>query len=154
MFRIDFYKNALFRNLLLILSILLIFFICLLMILAITNTINNQNKTVIVDNIDGKYLKIESKDDLYPELKIKGKTEAKVTRSVSDNELKVVFIGVINNLENYKVIECGKLVTNCNNTLILKLNKTPIKPVISGIYIIKANIASNLQITLLSIEPE
>jgi hypothetical protein len=151
---------ALLRNLLMILAVLGLFFICLIMIVKIQNTIVNNNKPVLIDQSENQYIKLESKEDSNPDLKITPKiaeipkNDNKIT-NLSESEMKVGYLGIINNFENYKVLECSKDMPNCNTSLIIKLNKTGYPNlVINKNYILKATISKNFEITYISLKEE
>jgi hypothetical protein len=151
---------ALLRNLLMILAVLGLFFVCLLMIVKIQNTIINNNKPVLIDQSENQYIKLETKEDLYPELKISPKiveipkVETK-NSNLLDSEMKVGYLGVINNFENYKVLECSKDMPNCNTSLIIKLNKTGYPNlVINKNYTLKATISKNFEISFIELKED
>ncbi len=150
----------LLRNLAMVLTVLGLFFVCLLMIVSIQNTINVNNKSVIIDQSENQYLKVESSNDLYPELKILPKIvdvpkfENK-NSNLSEGDIKVGYLGVINNFENYKVLECSNNMANCNTSLIIKLNKTGYPNLtLNKNYILKATISKNYEINFISIKEE
>jgi hypothetical protein len=151
---------ALLRNLLMILAVLGLFFVCLIMIVKIQNTIVNNNKPVLIDQSENQYIKLESKEDSNPDLKITPKipeipkNDNKIT-NLSDSEMKVGYLGIIGNFENYKVLECSKDMPNCNTALIIKLNKTGYPNlVINKNYILKATISKNFEISFISLKEE
>jgi hypothetical protein len=150
----------LLRNLSMVLLVLGLFFVCLLMVVKIQNTINNNNKPVVIDQSENQYLKIESNTELNPDLKILPKVveTPKIENKNSqllDSEMKVGYLGVIDNYESYKVIECSNNTPNCNTSLIIKLNKTGYPNLIlNKNYILKATISKNFEISYISIKEE
>lgn len=155
-------KFLLIRNLAMILSILGLIMLCLLMIVTIQSMLSTNSRTVIIDQSENQYLKLETNADLNPDLKIVLKTiEAPKpnpnpnTSNLKDGEMKVGYLGIINNFENYKVLECSSNTPNCNTALVIKLNKTGYPNLIlNKNYILKANITNNYEITFVSLKEE
>jgi hypothetical protein len=66
--------------------------------------------------------------------------------SLAKDEIRVVYLGNNNSFDSFRIIDCGS-VSNCNLTLVIKLNKANRNIAINSEYIMNVDITKSLQIT-------
>jgi hypothetical protein len=140
-------NKVFFLNLIYITCSLIIIIFSFYMIGSIYLSMNLSSNSMLIEDNNSDYYFIEKQDSLYPDFNIKYK-EIKKESKITDGEIKVVYLGKINNLENFKIVECTKSVKNCNENMIIKLNKVSIKLLKDAQYGMKILILDNKQLNL------
>lgn len=161
---VDREKSNFVKNLIFMLFGFVAVFGLLILIPFIQAEIDNRSNSVTLEKKDSQYLKVISTKEELPDLTLvekvveKPKEEKVVIPEVkpielSQDEVKVVYLGLINNRENYRIVECHISVNNCVVNTNINLNKTgKANLMVNKNYIIRLKISNNKQITFLSIK--
>jgi hypothetical protein len=138
--------SSIYKNLALVLFSMSLFFATLVMVVSIFKSNSNASKLVNIDTLEGRYYKIESEIEEMSDLKVVLKT-AKTLRQLQSAEVQAVYIGQANNYDQFKVVNCNS-VLNCNNSMVMKINKTNKTYTLNTNYALKAEISKDLKINI------
>jgi hypothetical protein len=141
--------SSIYKNLALVLLSLSLFLATLVMVVSIFKSNSNASKLVNIDTLEGRYYKIESEIEEMSDLKVVLKTAVPL-RQLQPTEVQVVYIGQVNNYDQFKVVNCNS-VFNCNSNMVMKINKTNKSYTPNTNYALKAEISKDLKINILEI---
>ena len=132
------------RSLFLIILSIVLFFSSVVMSLSVYN--NVVNPRVIIDGGIINYYKIVNQGETYPNIKIVTASKPAVEKiEISQSDIKVSYLGAVNNYDSFKILDCNK-VPNCNLNLVIKLERLSTQLVQNKNYLMSVSISPSFQI--------
>jgi hypothetical protein len=142
-------QTSIYKNLALVVVSLSLFFVTLVMVVSILKNNSNASKLVNIDTLEGRYYEIDPSPEELSELKIIMK-KPETPKALKPLAVQAVYIGVINNFDQFKVVNCNG-VDNCNNTMIMRINRTNKPYNLNSNYALKAEISKDKKINILEV---